>query len=229
MFDTARIRRCKQAAVVWRVLNRPIYIPENDAEVVALLVTRDTAKLATLLLRRISLGSDSAAALLGYLEFMGAISGEFNPNAAISLCADSAKRGYPYAQYVIAWAHWEIGKKADGIRWMKRAAVESKFLPAWVDLGMMVAILGANRRVIRAGVTYILAAHKMGHAAALLAICSVGLGGRLGLAWRLGCAIAFPFCLLRAVLFWRCQPFSERSLVTLKNPKVPFFVPKRRC
>jgi TPR repeat protein len=192
------------------------------------LIKGDVANLAALLTRRISLGSDSAAALLSYLEFMGAISGVSNPHAAITLCAAAAKRGHGYAQYVLSWAHWEIGEWKDALRWMKSSAVDSKFLPAWVELGVMLAILGSNKREVRAGVTYVWVAHKLGHAAALLNICAIGLGGRLGLAWRLGCTLAFPFCLLRAVIFWKCHPFSERSLVTLKNPKVPFLEPRAR-
>src|SRR5487761_163166 len=65
---------------------------------------------------------------------------------------------------------WEIGERVDAIRWMKRSAVDSRFLPAWIELGVMLAILGANKREVRAGVTYVWVAHKLGHAAALLNI-----------------------------------------------------------
>jgi hypothetical protein len=208
-------------------LNRPIYVPPDDTEAIALLTKGDLANLVPLLKRRIALGSDPAAALLGYLEYMGAVSGVSNPRAAIELCAASAKRGYGHAQYVLSWAHWELGERTDALRWMKRSAVDSKFLPAWIELGVMLAILGANKKEVRAGVTYVWVAHKLGHAAALLNICAIGLGGRLGLAWRLGSALAFPFCLLRAIIFWSCHPFSERSLVTVKNPKVPLLDPRR--
>jgi hypothetical protein len=224
MLTAVRMRRCIQARAAWKVLNRPIFIPEDDTEAIALLIKGDVANLATLLTRRISLGSDSAAALLGYLEFMGAISGVSNPNAAIALCAPSARRGHGYAQYVLALAQWENGETAkDALRLMKSSAADSRFLPAWVGLAQMLSTSATRTSQVRVAVDCLRVAHKRGHAAALLLICSIGCGGRLGLAWRLGCALAFPFCLLRAVLFWNCHPFSERSFLTLKNPKVPLF------
>jgi hypothetical protein len=226
MLTAVRMRRCVQARSAWKVLNRPIFIPEDDTEAISLLIKGDVANLAALLTRRISLGSDSAAALLGYLEFMGAISGVSNPDAAIALCTPGARKGHGYAQYVLAWAQWESAETVrDALRWMKRSAADSKFLPAWVGLAQMLSMSATSKSEARAALDCGRVAHKLGHAAALLLICGIARGGRLGWAWRLGCALAFPFCLLRTWIFWKCHPFSERSLVTLKNPKVPFLQP----
>lgn len=223
VLTAVRIGRCIHRSA-WKVLNRPIYVPEDDTEAIALLIKGDVTNLAELLTRRISLGSDSAAALLGYLEFMGAISGSSNPDAAIALCTAGARRRHGYAQYVLAWAQWESADTvADALRWMKSAAADSKFLPAWVGLAQMLAMSSTSKQQDRAAVDCLWVAHKLGHAAALLLICGIARGGRLGLAWRLGCALAFPFCLLRTVIFVKCHPFSYRSLVTRKNLKVPLF------
>lgn len=227
MLTAVRMRRCIQARSAWKVLNRPIFIPEDDTEAIGLLIKGDVAALTALLTRRTSLGSDSAAALLGYLEFMGAISGVSNPDAAIALCAPGARRGHDYAQYVLAWAQWESAETVrDALRWMKRSAADSRFLPAWVGLAQMLSMSATSKSEARAAVDCLRVAHKRGHAWALLLICGIARGGQLGLGWRLGCALAFPFCLLRALIFLKYHPFSEGSLVTLKNPKVPFLKPR---
>lgn len=229
MFKTSRIGRCIQARSAWKVLNRPIYVPENDKEAIDLLIKGDVANLAALLTRRISLGSDSAAALLGYLEFMGAISGVSNLDAAIALCAGSAKRGHGYAQYVLSWAQWSRAETAAGpLRWMKSSAADSKFLPAWVALAQMLSMSATSKQHVRTAVDCLWIAHKKGHAAALLLMCGIALRGSLGFAWRLAGALAFPFCALRAIIFWKCHPFSDRSLLTVRNPKVPLFTSKHR-
>lgn len=224
-----RVRRCSQARSAWKVLNRPIYVRQDDPETITLLINGDVANLVALLRRRVALESDSAATLLGYLEVMGAISGASNSQTAIALCTTSAQRGHGYAQYVLAWAQWENAETAaDALRWMKSSASESKFLPAWVGVGQMLSESATSKQHVRAAVDCLWVAYRLGHVAALLLICGIGCGGRLGLAWRLGCGLVFPFCLLRAVIFWKCHPFSDRSLLTLKNSKVPLLKPQAR-
>jgi hypothetical protein len=223
MLSATRIGRCIQARHAWKKINYPVFIPEGDAEVSALMIEGDVAKLAGVLERRNSLGSGSASALLGYLELMGALSGTGNPQGAIAWCAAPSKGGHPYAQYVLSWAYWETGNRAEAMRWMKRSAVEGRFLPAWVDLGRMLAMAAANKKQVQAAVTYLRVAHKLGHSVALVYICEIGRRGHLGSVWRLGCALAFPFCVLRAMMLMQCRPFSERSLTNAKDPKVPFF------
>jgi hypothetical protein len=223
------MRRCIHARSAWKVLNRPVYVPEEDTEVTALLIDGDVTNLGALLTRRVSLGSDSSAALLGYLELMGAMSASPNPDAAIALCSAGASRGHGYAKYVLAWAKWESADTVpDAFRWMRSSAADSKFLPAWVGLAQMLAMSSTSKQHDRAAIDCLWVAHKLGHAAALLLICGVLRAGRLGLAWRLAAALAFPFCLLRTIIFVRCNPFSDRSLVTSKNRRVSLFEPRPR-
>src|SRR6185437_3916669 len=106
---------------VWKSLNYPIYIPEEHLDVAVLLVNGDSIKVAAVLKRRASLGSGCAAALLGFIELMGALSGDSNPQAAIACCTGPAKAGEPYAQYVLSWAYWQTGNRPDAMRWMKRS------------------------------------------------------------------------------------------------------------
>ncbi|MGH8290351.1 MAG: hypothetical protein ACREV7_15225 [Steroidobacteraceae bacterium] len=223
MLSAAHLRRYIQARSVWKALNYPIYIPEEDRDIAALLVKGDAANLAAVLNRRASLGSGRAAAMLGFLEFMGAISGEPNPKAAIACCTGPAKAGEPYAQYVLSWAYWETGNRADAMRWMQRSALDSKFLPARVDLGKMLAELAHDSGEIRAAVRILWSAHRRGHVGALAQICGIAIRGQLGPLSRLLGIVVLPYSLIRLVLGLRCEPFGLRAFIVSRDPKVPFF------
>lgn len=225
MLSPAIFRRCIQARSVWKTLNYPIFIPEGDPEITALVVNGDPAKLVAVLKRRASLGSGSAAALLGLLELMRASSGEQNAEAAIAWCTAPSKAGDPYAQYVLSWAYWEARNGSDALRWMKRSAVDANFLPARVDLGRMLAMLAGNGAEARAAVKVLWVAHKLGHIAALLLICKIAFNGQLGLIARALGIILFPYAAIRLAVNLRCDPFGARSFSYVPNPKRPLFEP----
>lgn len=222
--NTARARRCIQARAVWKHINYPIYIPEEDSDIAALLVRGDVASLAAELKRRITLGSGSASAICGYLEFMGAFGAEGDLDAAIACCTGPAKAGYPYAQYVLSWAYWETGNRTDALRWMKRSATRS-FLPALLDTGRMLAALADNRRETVAAVRILWGAHRLGHAGALLLIGGLALRGAMGPLPRVLGLVLFLFAAIRLALAWRCEPFAARCFAIDRHPKVPFFKP----
>lgn len=208
-------------------MNYPIYIPEEDPDIAALLVEGNVARLVTVLKRRTSLGSGSAAAVLGVLEFMGAISGKPNPHAAISCCAGPAKAGYPYAQYVLAWAYWEIGNRTDAMRWMKRPAAAS-FLPALVDSARILVTMADSAVELRSAVGFLWAAHRLGHVVPLAVISGIASRGQLGLIRRLLGLVLFPYAAIRLMLVVRCEPFGIRSFSLHRRQNVPFFRPPVR-
>lgn len=225
MLVPSKFRRCVQARSVWKTLNYPVFIPEGDPELIALLVSGDAAKLESVLKRRASLGSGSAAALLGFLELMRVSSGEQNPEAAIAWCIAPSKAGDPYAQYVLSWAYWEARKGPDALSWMQRSAVDSKFLPARVDAGRMLAMVAGNAAEARDAVKVLWVAHKLGHAAALVLICKIALNRQLGpIACLLGIML-FPYAALRFALIVRCDPFAARAFSYIPNAKRPLFEP----
>jgi hypothetical protein len=165
-----------------------------------------------MLKRRISLGSAPAAALLGYLEFMGAISGTPDSKAAL------------YAQYVLAWAHWDLGNRDEALRWMKRPAAAA-FLPAVVDTGRMLALLADNAGELRTAVGILWGAHKFGHVVPLVAISGIAIRGQLGLIQRLLGLVLAPYAVVRLMLRYRCEPFAIRSFSIDRRPNVPLFRP----
>lgn len=181
MLSVTRLRRARS---VWKALNYPIFIPEGDPEIAALLIGREICRLAELLGRRAALGSGSAAALLGFLELMGAFGGEAKPEAVIDRCTPAAAAGDPYAQYVLSWADWKMGKMRDALRWMTRSARDSQFLPAWVGLGKLLLTLAENDGEVRDAVKILWRAHRLGHVAALPVICETARRGQLGPLFR---------------------------------------------
>jgi TPR repeat protein len=228
MPSPARVRRCVQARSVWNTLNYPVFVPEGDPEIVALLVDGDATKLEAALKRRAALGSGSAAALLGLLELMGALSGKQNPEAAISWCTAPSRAGDPYAQYVLSWAYWEQRKGPDALRWMKRSAVDASFLPARNDVGRMLGMVAGNAREAWNAVRALWIAHRLGHVGALLFISKIALNGQLGVTARFFGIVLFPFAAIRLVLTTRCDPFAARCFCYVPNPKRPLFDPARR-
>jgi hypothetical protein len=228
MLSPSRLRGYIQARSVWKAVNYPIYIPEQDRDIAALLVKCDAAELAEVLERRASLGSGRAAAILGYLELMGAFSGQSNPKATIACCTAPAKAGDSYAQYVLSWAYWETGNWADALHWMKRSASDPRFLPARVDLGRMLARMAAsagNAGHSRTAVKTLWDAHKRGHVGALAQICRIALGGHLGPLSRMLGIVLFPYAATRLLLGLQCDPFGIRTFAFVRDPDKPFFNP----
>ena len=224
MLSTLSVKRCIQARSVWKRVNYPIYIPEEDSDIAALVVKGDIASLAAELKRRTALDSASAAAMLGYLEVMGAFGAEADLDAAIACCTGPAKAGYPYAQYVLSWAYWQTGNRPEAMRWMKRSTIKG-FLPALLDSGRMLAALADNRRETLVAVRILWGAHRLGHAGALLLIGGLALRGAMGPLSRLLGLVLFPFGAIRLALAWRCEPFAARCFAIDRHPKVPFFKP----
>lgn len=217
------MRRCVKARYIWKALNYPIYLPDENRDVAALMVKGDAPELVRVLKRRASLGSGCAAALLGFFELMGAFSAQPNSEAAIAYCTGPAKEGDPYAQYVLAWACWQTGKRRDALRWMTRSARDSKFLPAWVGLGSILLTLAENDAEVRDAVKILWRAHRSGHVAALPLICKAALRGHLGPIPRLLGTIALPYALVRLTVAMYYDPFGVRSFAYMPHPKVPLF------
>lgn len=220
MLSAARVRRCILSPSVWTTLNYPVYIPIEQRDIVPLLLAGDATRLAAELRRRISPGSASAAALLGFLELMGAISGIADPQAAITCCSAPAKAGSPYAQYVLSWAYWHSGRETDALRWMKRPAAAS-FLPALVDSGRMLANLAGDAQRKRAAVRILWGAHRLGHAAALGIISGIALRGDLGLVQRLLGVALFPYAMIRGLIAYRCAPFAITTFTIDRRSEGP--------
>lgn len=223
MLGTERLRRCKQARSIWESLNYPVFVPQADPEIAALLVKRDVGGLAALLKGRASLGSGSAAALLGYLELMRAFSGKQDPNFVIACCTGPSKGGDPYAQYILSWAYWETGNKNDALHWMRCSAVDSQFLAAWVDLGKMLSEVAHNAAELKAAVKILWEAHRRGHVTALAVICDLGRRGRLGGIANLLVLLLYPYAVIRGALRLRCDPFGLRCFGYIPNAREPLF------
>jgi hypothetical protein len=121
----------------WRNgLQRPIYVPSELRPIRSLLSRGNFKDAIGELLRLSILGSNSAAATLGYIALTcDSLQGEGRLQA-IRLCRNSAARGYGYAQYVEAWREYEEGNVRKFAQWLNRSA-KQRFLPAIGDLGRL--------------------------------------------------------------------------------------------
>lgn len=219
------LRRYLRNTRAWNALNYPIYIPTELSEIQDLLIAGNIQGMISALEHRAKLGSGSAAALLAYLKFKGASDGTPDARIASSICLDAARAGDPYAQYVFAWTVWDYS--APGIEWMKRAALQGKFLPALVDLGRFLADVQVRSNAdVRDTVKLLWAAHRRGHLMALFAIAAIARTGRLGKARQILSFIGLPVVAMRLWLIsfvLQLGPFSERVFVNVPNAKRPLF------
>jgi hypothetical protein len=222
MLSAGKLTRCLKRHSAWKTLNYPIYIPEEQTDIATLLMKGDAATLEGVLKRRASLGSRSAAALLGFLEIMGAFSGKPDAQAAIICCTGPAQAGDPYAQYIVAWAQWRLGNRTEALRLMKRPAAAG-FLPALVDTARMLAVTAETLEELRTAVRLLWGAHKLGHVVPLVAISGIAFRGQLGSIHRLRGLLLFPYAMIRLMLGYRCDPFGIRSFCIDPRPNVPFF------
>src|SRR6266436_8171740 len=110
----------------------PLYIPDECGECRQLISKGRYEEAIELLRQKAHLGSTPASALLGYLHLRGAVDGSQNLSEAERQCLTPARRGYPYAQFVMGWIECSRGNFAAGSEWLGKSA-EQSFLPAIFD------------------------------------------------------------------------------------------------
>ena len=116
----------------------PVFIPEECRTVKELLIQGSYQAAIDRLEHDARLGSMSAGALLGYLYLQGAVSGLADLSLAEELCLPAARRGYPYAQFVMGWVERSRERYGAGSEWLGKAA-ERAFLPALADNARLMA------------------------------------------------------------------------------------------
>ena len=112
------IKRGLPDSTAWRNgLNFPIYVPENLLGIRPLLSAGLVMEACDELWRMAKLGSDPAAALLGYLSFRGIPWDGADEKQIHDRCRDAAVAGNSYAQYVIALTEGRSGALASALKW----------------------------------------------------------------------------------------------------------------
>ena len=187
---------------------QPFHVPREFRHVRSLLSDGQVKDASIELWRLASVGSNTAAATLGYMCLTNGELDGIDSMAAFRLCAASANRGDRYAEYVIAWHEYEKGNLKKLSYWLNRSA-KQKFPPAVGDLGLLLISPAdrANRRISLSKRLFRIAG-RLGHlpsVAIFLRNCRAGVFGKAYMA--IGC-IFLPFAvLLMSIAMW-LYPFS---------------------
>jgi len=221
------MRLCTEGSIeraAWERLNYPLFVPPDGSDLLAVLAKKGREQFITDLGNRAGLGVNWAAAMLGFLELKGGITGQVRLDVAEQLCLPAARAGDSYAQYVLAWILLELQRPEEAFRWMNRAATEGNFLPALADLGRFtLGGMGLRHPDVARGISLLWSSHSRGHKAPLLFICDTYRSGRCGLVRRLVAHLIFPYAIFRYYLSLRHKPFAQRVYVNQQSAQSPFF------
>jgi TPR repeat protein len=193
----------------WRNgLQRPIYVPSELSSIRSLLSRGNVEDATGELLRLSILGSNSAAATLGYIALTwDRLQGEDRLQAA-RLCRSSAERGHSYAQYVEAWREYEEGNIRKFAQWLNRSA-RQRFLPAIGDLGrLFVAPSSKLKRHPRLARQLFRLAMRSGHLASAVTYLQACKQGNFGSLHRSIGTLLLPLAILLVTPIAWMLPFS---------------------
>jgi hypothetical protein len=208
----------------WRHgLVHPFYVPAELRHIQALLSEGKVADATLDLWRLASLGSNPAAATLGYMCLAcGELSG-VDCAVAIRLCADSANRGDSYAQYVIAWHEYEQGNNRKLAKWLHRSA-RQQFPPAIGDLGLLfIAPPKASKRRPYLAKRFFRLAINRGHLTSISFFLRGCKQGVFGGAYRTIGYLFFPLAVLLITPVIWLYPFSLSVFAYPASNKKPLF------
>ncbi len=160
------------------------------------------------MLRLAQLGSNSAAATLGYFCLLSEDNDGIDRESGLSLCRAAANRGDSYAQYVTAWHEYELGHIRSFQRWINRSA-RQRFTPALGDLALLMLSprKRSNRRPDLAKRIFFFAIRR-GHLASIILFLARSLVGSFGWHYRVIALIAFPIAIIIVGFATRIYPFS---------------------
>lgn len=188
----------------------PLYVPKELRETKRLLSEGRIEDAALHLWRLACLGSDPAAATLGYLCLTYKDLNCVNCVAAIQLCIESAHRGDSFAQYVVAWYKYEHGDNRALSKWLNQSARQG-FPPAIGSLGsFFISAPDKSKNAKALSKRFFLAAIRRGHISSIPIFLLNCKRGVFGTAYRvLGYGILPPAILFLVLAMW-LYPFSVR-------------------
>jgi hypothetical protein len=135
-------------------------------------------------------------------------------------------KGYPYAQYILAWALFKAGRRGEAYQSMKRAALQ-KFPPALLGIAQFFSEgWGLSGRDPQTALKYLKYARRAGHKGACATRCLIYRGGGLGRVRQLIGFLITPIAVLRYgfAVWW--NPFSVLVFeVQLNEDRSVFLVP----
>lgn len=209
----------------WRNgLVHPIYVPNDlSYDVRALLSGGKIVDAARELWKLASLGSMSAAPLLGYLCLRDPNLCGTDRGSVYERCKESASRRDSFAQYVLAWAEYERGNYRNWFHWLT-ASARQHFLPAIGDLAKVLispSVKGKMRPDL--SMRCFSLAIRRGHLISIMIFLDGCRRGAFGRVCRLAGMVFWPISILPVWLAMKFLPFSASIFIYPVGTKRPLF------
>jgi hypothetical protein len=204
-------------------LSHPIYVPQGFQDVEILLSEGRVSAACDALWRRATLGSDAAAALLGYMNLRHVVMDGIESSEVTQRCLEAGNRNDGFAQYVVAWQAYEMGDNQAYAKWLERSA-RQRFLPAIVDIARCaVQAAGTSTAARRIAKKSFWIALKRGYFISALYFFRFCANGQFGFHFRLVGFFGFPLSLILLLPIMKLCPFSIRVFSYPVGTKKPLF------
>lgn len=187
----------------------PIFLPPELGAATQLYESR-RAEEALEELQRQAESNPAARAVLAALHMTGNLELPIDRNKSRVYCADDARDGYAYAQYLLAWLCVEERDATQAVNWMRKAAM-AHFPPAELDMGRFYLNgIGVSKDYDLA-LDWLWKAWRAGHVIALRYLLQQYKKGRRGPVAQLFASAAWPFSGMYLHLFTRLAgPYDVR-------------------
>jgi hypothetical protein len=170
-----------------------------------------------------ALGSDVAAATLGYMCLVCTELRGIDRVEALRLCRESANHDFNYAQYVIAWLEYELGNHGEFVKWINRSA-RRRFPPAICDLGRL-ALTGSMKSGNSAtiAIKFFRLSIRAGHFMSIMFFLRFCKEGKFGGPLKIAGIFALPIAHLLFLPVTWCHPFSLTAFIYPASQKQNLF------
>jgi hypothetical protein len=155
-----------------------------------------------------SLGSNSAAALLGYMCLRDENLCGPDRAAVAERCRESANRRNGFAQFVVAWSEHKKGNNKKFAYWLHQSA-RQRFSPAMGDLGrIFISPPNKDQRRPKLSKRFFILAIRNGHLLSIVMFMHGSWRGAFGPGFQLIGIVGWPLSVLAAWMMMRLRPFG---------------------
>lgn len=223
MYQRAVAHLCRNSRAWRHGLQQPFYVPKELQHIQLELSEGRVTDATSALWKAATMGSDPAAATLGYMCLLCVELGGIDRQAAILLCREAAYRNNAYAQYVVAWTEYERGNYRELIKWINLSA-RQRFSPAMFDIGRL-SIEGPLKSDSYVGTTsrWFRLALRAGHVITINFFLRYCKQGKFGFFLRIVGTITLPLSHVILSFFAWCNPFDIRIFAYPANQKRQLF------
>jgi hypothetical protein len=204
----------------WRNgLNFPVHVPTELVAIRVLLSAGRVSDTCTELWRLVQLGSDPAAALLGFISFRGVDWKEVGDNQILDRCRQAAFRGNSYAQYVMALHERTHGDYSKAWPWLNMSNMK-EFGPSLAESGRIAAGVVGKPEI---ALPYLARGFRAYHLPSLVFFLSLCIRGSYGFLWRIFGVTVYPIAISAMSIGVWYFPYSINVFAHFSNRAGPLF------